>query len=227
MSTPRTSPSTRTVRVHRAERLGDGAPVIAVRRCDRPDGPMVAAVHIPIAEAPFIACDILACAVETLAVISIDSVDGLYLAPKAETGRLTLRLRADARSTLTFDLSAVATEQLIAALTPAVLTRLPDLAAGSAEQEAAIEAVVSLTPPGPIAPDAKPSFWMVKGPGPTWYEHASEADAWAEAERLASRNPGQAFSVLQTIGEAYAAPPSAPVVERTPHDPRVVDDTAL
>lgn len=44
-------------------------------------------------------------------------------------------------------------------------------------------------------------FWMVwnYAGGTPHYQHQSEQEAIAEAERLASRNPGQSFIVLEAI----------------------------
>lgn len=42
-------------------------------------------------------------------------------------------------------------------------------------------------------------FWMVKGEGPTSYEHASEESADIEAKRLAKEHRGHVFTVLGPI----------------------------
>lgn len=43
-------------------------------------------------------------------------------------------------------------------------------------------------------------FWMVKGRGPTTYQHDTLDSAKREAERLARMNPGETFTVLQAVG---------------------------
>ena len=45
----------------------------------------------------------------------------------------------------------------------------------------------------------KPKFWMVMGQGDPVCRHASETSAREEAERLARLNPGQEFTVLQSV----------------------------
>ena len=46
---------------------------------------------------------------------------------------------------------------------------------------------------------ARDKFWMVLGSGTPTYRHPSKATAVAEAERLASMNPGQEFAVLESL----------------------------
>lgn len=43
------------------------------------------------------------------------------------------------------------------------------------------------------------TFWMVVGIGVPYFKHDSENNARAEAERLARLNPGQEFTVLESI----------------------------
>lgn len=42
-------------------------------------------------------------------------------------------------------------------------------------------------------------FWMVLGSGTPTYRHSSAMVAKAEAERLARINPGQSFTVLESL----------------------------
>lgn len=42
-------------------------------------------------------------------------------------------------------------------------------------------------------------FWMIKGAGPTKFCHFSQAEAEAEANRLARSNPGVLFFVLEAV----------------------------
>lgn len=42
-------------------------------------------------------------------------------------------------------------------------------------------------------------FWMVKGLGAAQFRHDTQDQAEAEAARLARRNPGQEFYVLEAI----------------------------
>lgn len=51
-----------------------------------------------------------------------------------------------------------------------------------------------------VTPPIKPRpFWMVKGSGPTSYEHNDEQMARTEAERLAKEHPGCVFTVLGPV----------------------------
>ena len=42
-------------------------------------------------------------------------------------------------------------------------------------------------------------FWMVLGRGTPCYRHPSKQSAQTEAERLASENPGEEFTVLESL----------------------------
>lgn len=42
-------------------------------------------------------------------------------------------------------------------------------------------------------------FWMVVGLGVPYYKHTTEHSAATEAERLASLNPGEEFTVLESV----------------------------
>lgn len=45
----------------------------------------------------------------------------------------------------------------------------------------------------------KKTFWMVLGYGTPTFRHETEESATREAERLASMNPGQTFTVLEAV----------------------------
>lgn len=58
-------------------------------------------------------------------------------------------------------------------------------------------------------PDAPlvPGMWMVAGPGPSSHRHRTRDEAVAEAKRLAAKQPGMVFFVMEAV-DAYRVDPT-------------------
>jgi hypothetical protein len=68
-----------------------------------------------------------------------------------------------------------------------------------APQEAPAAHASRMLPPGAVQAER---FWMVHGNGPSSYRHESREAAENEARRLAERNTGTTFYVLEAVGAA-------------------------
>ena len=70
----------------------------------------------------------------------------------------------------------------------------------------------------PAGQPVQPCFWLVYCVDTAYpmHTHATEAEAWAEAEKLAREDTEKTFVVLRSVGGARVAKPIPPPVERIP-----------